>query len=55
VNLLSVGLHSYGFIDGIAWGLGLFCAAEIVIIGALWLAAFMQKRREPSKAKDAAL
>jgi len=32
VNLLSVGLHSYGFISGIATGLGLFCAAEMLII-----------------------
>lgn len=37
VNLLSVGLHSYGFTSGIAWGLGLFCAAETAIIGWLWL------------------
>lgn len=37
VNLLSVGLHSYGFISGIAWGIGLFCAAETLIIGGLWL------------------
>ena len=36
VNLLSVGLHSYGFINGIAWALGLFCAAEIILIGYLW-------------------
>ncbi len=36
VNLLSVGLHSYGFISGVAWGIGLFCAAEIVTIGGLW-------------------
>lgn len=32
VNLLSVGLHSYGFITGVAAGLGAFCAAEIVIV-----------------------
>ncbi len=35
VNLLSVGLHSYGFITGVAAGLGAFCAAEIVIVGFL--------------------
>ncbi|MCP5361715.1 MAG: cytochrome c biogenesis protein CcsA [Hyphomicrobiales bacterium] len=28
VNLLSVGLHSYGFIDSVAWGLGIFCTVE---------------------------
>lgn len=32
VNLLSVGLHSYGFIEGIAFGLFAFCAIEITII-----------------------
>jgi ABC-type transport system involved in cytochrome c biogenesis permease subunit len=36
VNLLSVGLHSYGFINGIAWALGLFCLAETILIGILW-------------------
>ncbi|PZO80895.1 MAG: cytochrome C assembly protein, partial [Micavibrio aeruginosavorus] len=36
VNLLSVGLHSYGFIDGIALGLSLFCAAEAALIGGLY-------------------
>lgn len=35
VNLLSVGLHSYGFTDGIAINLGLFCAAEIIFILAM--------------------
>ncbi|MCB9965377.1 MAG: cytochrome c biogenesis protein CcsA [Rhodospirillales bacterium] len=33
VNLLSVGLHSYGFISGIAWGLGVFCTVEAVFVG----------------------
>jgi ABC-type transport system involved in cytochrome c biogenesis permease subunit len=37
VNLLSVGLHSYGFISGVAAGLATFCAAEIALIGFLWL------------------
>lgn len=43
VNLLSVGLHSYGFISGIALGLGLFCAAETLIIGYL---TFLHRRKE---------
>lgn len=30
VNLLSVGLHSYGFTQGAVTGLGVFCAAEIL-------------------------
>lgn len=38
-NLLGVGLHSYGFIEGVFWGLGLFTAFEIICIGAMvyWL------------------
>lgn len=36
VNLLNVGLHSYGFISGVAWGIALFCVFEIIIIGGLW-------------------
>lgn len=37
VNLLNVGLHSYGFISGVAWGIGLFCAFETLTIVGLWL------------------
>jgi ABC-type transport system involved in cytochrome c biogenesis permease subunit len=35
VNLLSVGLHSYGFIEGISMGLSIFCISEITIISFL--------------------
>ena len=35
VNLLSIGLHSYGFTDTAAAGLGVFCGVELVLIGAL--------------------
>jgi len=31
VNLLSVGLHSYGFTQGILWGLIVFCGVEWVL------------------------
>lgn len=37
VNLLGVGLHSYGFISGIAYGLLAFCVLQIIIIGLLVL------------------
>lgn len=37
VNLLGVGLHSYGFTSGIAFNLGLFVATEVAIIGTLGL------------------
>lgn len=43
VNLLSTGLHSYGFISGIAWGLGVFCALESAVIGWLWFRAAGKK------------
>ena len=42
VNLLNVGLHSYGFINGVALGIGAFCAAELALIGSLW---FLQNRK----------
>lgn len=35
VNLLGVGLHSYGFIEGVFWGLGGFGALEALLIGSL--------------------
>jgi ABC-type transport system involved in cytochrome c biogenesis permease subunit len=44
VNLLSVGLHSYGFISGIATGLTAFCVSEFVVIGLLLLKAQGKKR-----------
>ncbi|MES2729190.1 MAG: cytochrome c biogenesis protein ResB [Pseudomonadota bacterium] len=37
VNLLNVGLHSYGFIAGVAVGLFAFCAAQAMLIVALIL------------------
>ena len=42
VNLLNVGLHSYGFISGVATGIILFCLAEIIILGGLY--ALIKKR-----------
>lgn len=53
VNLLSVGLHSYGFSDAAAWGLPMFCITEIVIIGILaMLSAQQYKAIEISKARQ---
>jgi len=42
VNLLSIGLHSYGFTSETAISLGSFAAAEIIIIGAM--AIYLQYR-----------
>lgn len=43
VNLLSIGLHSYGFIDGIAYGLLSFVILETVFVGGCYI---LIKRRE---------
>lgn len=39
VNLLNTGLHSYGFISGIAFALGAFCVFETAFIGGMIYAA----------------
>lgn len=39
VNLLGIGLHSYGFITGIALALFGFTALDLALIAALWLRA----------------
>ncbi len=46
VNLLNVGLHSYGFIDSVAWGLAGFCSAEILIIAYPYLRLRKGKQHE---------
>lgn len=45
VNLLGVGLHSYGFISGIAAALALFCTLQISVIAALLFCALRNIRR----------
>ncbi len=47
VNLLSVGLHSYGFISGIASGLTGFCVFETLLIAALALRRVRHEARTP--------
>ena len=37
VNLLGVGLHSYGFIEGVFWGLAGFAIFEFILIAALMI------------------
>lgn len=44
VNLLSVGLHSYGFTDAAAYGLGIFSGGELLLIGALGAYSFIRQR-----------
>lgn len=43
VNLLSTGLHSYGFIEGIAFGLFGFTAIDLALIGGLYYMARQRK------------
>jgi ABC-type transport system involved in cytochrome c biogenesis permease subunit len=45
VNLLSIGLHSYGFTDTAAYGLLGFCLGELVIIGGLAAAILIRRQR----------
>lgn len=46
VNLLNVGLHSYGFINGIAYGILAVTGIETVIIGAaLWRIHYLKKAK----------
>jgi ABC-type transport system involved in cytochrome c biogenesis permease subunit len=49
VNLLGVGLHSYGFIEGVFWGLGLFTLFETITIG-----GFILRSKEKEKKFHAA-
>lgn len=45
VNLLGVGLHSYGFTSGLATGLVIFSIFEMLLIGGLWLAIQYKEKR----------
>jgi len=48
VNLLSVGLHSYGFSNSMATGLLLFCGAEIIFgVGAYVIVKTRERRGVP--------
>ena len=35
VNLLSIGLHSYGFTSGVATWIAVYVAAEMIFIGVI--------------------
>ena len=52
VNLLNVGLHSYGFASGIAINLGLFIILEVLFgIGAYFWAVKRQNQLSPQKTR----
>ena len=45
VNLLSIGLHSYGFVSGIAINLIIFSSIELIIaLGGYWVGRIRQSR-----------
>ena len=46
INLLGVGLHSYGFTSGVANGLAAYVSAEIIFIG---IALYFILRTQPDK------
>ena len=48
INLLGVGLHSYGFIDGVFLGLLIYSAAEIAFVAAIGSWYRRQQRRGSS-------
>ncbi len=45
VNLLGIGLHSYGFMDGVFGGLGIFTIAECLLLGTLYYRLTFGERR----------
>lgn len=51
VNLLGVGLHSYGFTEGLFWGLGIFTVIEAVVIGLLGWAIRRASANSPSSSR----
>jgi len=49
VNLLSVGLHNYGFDDGVATNLFLYCLAELLFVGVFYgLIRYQGRRPKPA-------
>jgi len=44
VNLLSVGLHSYGFTSEAAYGLLIFCGTELLVIGLMTGSILLHKK-----------
>lgn len=47
VNLLGVGLHSYGFTSGLASGLAIFVATQTALIAGLWIAIRWKEKSPP--------
>ncbi|MFQ5561577.1 MAG: hypothetical protein ACE5FU_13475, partial [Nitrospinota bacterium] len=43
VNLLNVGLHSYGFTENAAFNLGMFCGIEVLFAVTCYTAIRLRK------------
>jgi len=58
VNELGIGLHSYGFTDGVLLALGIFVASQLVLIFAgmlptsMWLSYQADRNRAPALASE---
>ncbi|HUB09867.1 MAG TPA: cytochrome c biogenesis protein CcsA, partial [Myxococcales bacterium] len=52
VNMLGIGLHSYGFMDKAFWSLAIFDAVQLALIGLCFLApgSLLMRRGEPAPA-----
>ena len=50
VNQLGVGLHSYGFTEGVLLALAIFCASQLVLIGAGLVPLRYWRSRQPGVA-----
>ena len=54
INALGVGLHSYGFTDGVLLGLGGYSVVQVAFVAAIGSWYRRQQRRAPSPGADAA-
>lgn len=52
VNMLGVGLHSYGFMEGAFWALAAFIASQLLLIGLCLLPPRFWKQRGPALASS---
>ena len=50
VNMLGVGLHSYGFMDQAFWALLGFCSSQLVLMGICWAPARFWEPRPGARA-----
>jgi len=50
VNMLGVGLHSYGFMDKAFVALSTFCASQFLLMLVCWAPARFWEQKPPSRA-----